>query len=298
MPLCSRHRLALWPDWRRWRHCLSGANRSSTLAAVSVMACGNCTASTRRRASRVWSGAGRSLSPRPGAAASRGCGAPISGRPTGRPTAWSICSNVPRRWPAPPTRPPGISMPGPGWPAWSSRRPPSNRSTSFAVLTAGRSGCTRRPSGDDSRARPILAAMRYDAIVIGGGHNGLTCAAYLAQAGRRRCSCSSAATCSAAPRSPRRSSPASSSRSARTSCRCCGPRSSASSTCRATASSCCRSTARFTPMPNGDYLWRVNDHAQDAPRDRPPLARSTPRPTTSTARRWWRWAASPSRSWA
>ncbi len=27
--------------------------------------------------------------------------------------------------------------------------------------------------------------MRYDAIVIGGGHNGLTCAAYLAKAGRR-----------------------------------------------------------------------------------------------------------------
>lgn len=27
--------------------------------------------------------------------------------------------------------------------------------------------------------------MRYDAIVIGGGHNGLTCAAYLARAGRR-----------------------------------------------------------------------------------------------------------------
>ena len=26
--------------------------------------------------------------------------------------------------------------------------------------------------------------MRYDAIVIGGGHNGLTCAAYLAKAGR------------------------------------------------------------------------------------------------------------------
>ena len=27
--------------------------------------------------------------------------------------------------------------------------------------------------------------MRYDAIVIGGGHNGLTCAAYLARAGRK-----------------------------------------------------------------------------------------------------------------
>ena len=28
-------------------------------------------------------------------------------------------------------------------------------------------------------------ATRHDAIVIGGGHNGLVCAAYLARAGRR-----------------------------------------------------------------------------------------------------------------
>ena len=27
--------------------------------------------------------------------------------------------------------------------------------------------------------------MKYDAIIIGGGHNGLTCAAYLARAGRK-----------------------------------------------------------------------------------------------------------------
>jgi phytoene dehydrogenase-like protein len=26
---------------------------------------------------------------------------------------------------------------------------------------------------------------KYDAIVVGGGHNGLTCAAYLAKAGRK-----------------------------------------------------------------------------------------------------------------
>jgi ribulose 1,5-bisphosphate synthetase/thiazole synthase len=30
-----------------------------------------------------------------------------------------------------------------------------------------------------------LAARRWDAIVVGAGHNGLTCAAYLARAGRR-----------------------------------------------------------------------------------------------------------------
>src|SRR6201991_290182 len=35
--------------------------------------------------------------------------------------------------------------------------------------------------------RPIkeLAAQRWDVIVVGGGHNGLTCAAYLARAGKR-----------------------------------------------------------------------------------------------------------------
>src|SRR5688572_10071637 len=30
-----------------------------------------------------------------------------------------------------------------------------------------------------------LAAQRWDAIVVGGGHNGLTCAAYLARAGKK-----------------------------------------------------------------------------------------------------------------
>ena len=30
-----------------------------------------------------------------------------------------------------------------------------------------------------------LAATSWDAIIVGAGHNGLTCAAYLARAGRR-----------------------------------------------------------------------------------------------------------------
>src|SRR5687768_6309347 len=30
-----------------------------------------------------------------------------------------------------------------------------------------------------------VAAVRYDAIIIGGGHNGLTCGAYLAKAGKK-----------------------------------------------------------------------------------------------------------------
>ena len=30
-----------------------------------------------------------------------------------------------------------------------------------------------------------MAANRYDAIIIGGGHNGLVCGSYLAKAGNR-----------------------------------------------------------------------------------------------------------------
>src|SRR5436309_8588619 len=37
----------------------------------------------------------------------------------------------------------------------------------------------------ESAIRNLHSAMKYDAIVIGGGHNGLTAAAYLARAGRK-----------------------------------------------------------------------------------------------------------------
>jgi phytoene dehydrogenase-like protein len=39
----------------------------------------------------------------------------------------------------------------------------------------------------------------------------------------------------------------------------------------------------FTPMPNGDYLWRVNDHARTR-REIARHSRSTPKLTTSTAK--------------
>ena len=45
-------------------------------------------------------------------------------------------------------------------------------------------------------------AGAYDAIVIGGGHNGLVCAAYLARANKAS-ACSSGGTCWAAPRRPK-----------------------------------------------------------------------------------------------
>ena len=59
-----------------------------------------------------------------------------------------------------------------------------------------------------------LASRDWDAIIVGGGHNGLTAAAYLAARRASRCSCSSAASASAAPRRSSARSPTSASSSA------------------------------------------------------------------------------------
>ena len=105
-------------------------------------------------------------------------------------------------------------------------------------------------------------ATKYDVIVIGGGHNGLVNAAYLAQARAKKFSCSSAATCSAAPPSPKKSFPG-----------------FKFSVCSYVVSLLRPEIIRdldlprhgleilpldgtFTPMPSGDYLWRVNDHGK------------------------------------
>jgi phytoene dehydrogenase-like protein len=103
--------------------------------------------------------------------------------------------------------------------------------------------------------------MRYDAIVIGGGHNGLTAAAYLARAGRkvivlerRHIVGGAAVTEEVFPGFK-------------------------VSVCSYVVSLLRPEIIRdldlprhgleilpldgtFTPMPNGDYLWRVNDHAR------------------------------------
>ena len=68
--------------------------------------------------------------------------------------------------------------------------------------------------------------------------------------------------CSAAPRSRKRCFRASSSRSARTSCRCCGPEIIRDLDLPRHGLEILPLDGTFTPMPNGDYLWRVNDHAQ------------------------------------
>ena len=39
----------------------------------------------------------------------------------------------------------------------------------------------------------------------------------------------------------------------------------------------------FTPMPSGDYLWRVNDHGKTH-REIARHSKSTPKPTTNSAR--------------
>jgi phytoene dehydrogenase-like protein len=54
-------------------------------------------------------------------------------------------------------------------------------------MTPARSSPTAAVLGRIGLPRPVsdLAGRRWDAIVVGAGHNGLTCAAYLARAGRK-----------------------------------------------------------------------------------------------------------------
>ena len=112
-----------------------------------------------------------------------------------------------------------------------------------------------------------LSKQQYDkriiattVIVIGGGHNGLVNAAYLARAGKkfvvleRRHVLGGAAVTEEV-------FPALSSQFVHT-LFLCASQLFASSTCRGTVLEILPLDGTFTPMPSGDYLWRVNDHAK------------------------------------
>ena len=76
------------------------------------------------------------------------------------------------------------------------------------------------------------------------------------------CWCSNAVTCSAARPSPKRFFPAFNSQSARTSFPCCGPEIIRELDLPRHGLEILPLDGTFTPMPSGDYLWRVNDHAK------------------------------------
>ncbi len=96
----------------------------------------------------------------------------------------------------------------------------------------------------------------YDAVIIGGGHNGLTCAAYLAMAGLKRRRCWSGAAWSAARRSRRSFIPASAIPSRPTRSRLLHPqgdRANCASPITACAS-CSAGSANFLPLDETSYL--------------------------------------------
>ena len=152
------------------------------------------------------------------------------------------------------------------------------------------------------RCRNGSVPQRYDAVVIGGGHNGLVSAAYLARAGlstlvleRRHVLGGAAVTEEIVPgfrfsRRQLRRQPAAPRDHPRARAAPARPRHPAARRHVHAAAEATRHTG------GGDYLWRVNDHG--APSASCAAGRrATPRRTRSTASSWSRWPASSSPSW-
>ena len=117
---------------------------------------------------------------------------------------------------------------------------------------------------------------RYDAIVIGGGHNGLVAAAYLARARAGRRWCSSAARWSAAPRSPRRSFPGFKFSVFSYVVSLLRPEIIRDLELPRHGLQILPLESTVTPLDNGDYLGVLGRSRRDAPRARAATRRATP----------------------
>ena len=109
----------------------------------------------------------------------------------------------------------------------------------------------RAPPAPGDAVRTVTArAQRFDAVIIGGGHNGLVCAAYLAARGPVGLRARAARASSAARRSPRNSIRASATRPRATRSACSIRRSSAISSSPSTGSrSSSGRSPNFLPLP-------------------------------------------------
>ena len=128
------------------------------------------------------------------------------------------------------------------------RRVPARRATSNKRCEWKRDGRDRHrrllwhDARHIARAGERAVIGQYDAIVVGGGHNGLVTAAYLATRRLARAGARTTRRWSAARASPRKSSRATASRPRPTWSACSRSGSCATSTCAASATRCCPKT--------------------------------------------------------